>query len=81
MNQEGCRRKVWWYIKVNYSSVKCGLFDIKIHKTTYMFRPAAAIIRSPPTLLENTLHACYTYVLYRHFLLLTLKVNYVRVLK
>jgi hypothetical protein len=51
--------------KVNNSSVKCDLFNIKIHKTPYMFRPARAIIRGFPTLWENNLYVRYTRVLHR----------------
>jgi hypothetical protein len=47
------RRQVYaCYVEVNTSNsyVMCDLFNIKIHKTPYMFRPAVAIIRGSPTL-------------------------------
>jgi hypothetical protein len=40
-------------IKVNNSSIKCELFNIKIHRTPYMFRPAVAIIRGIMNIKEN----------------------------
>jgi hypothetical protein len=51
-------------IKVNNSSAKCDLFNIKTDKTPYMFWPAVAIIRGSPILWGNTLHVCSTCVSY-----------------
>jgi hypothetical protein len=50
-----------YQFKVNNSSVKCDLFNIKTHKTPYMFQPAVGIIRGSPTLWGNTLHISHVY--------------------